>query len=91
MSNLKTSAFGPIREARKLAFSESINKSRCITVELNEVGWIHIRQYVGVGGFLGHKDIYADLSLTTEDARNLIKCLKEFVPVSECEKKAADE
>lgn len=82
---MKTSPFGPIREARKLAFNESIG-SKSITVELNEVGWIHIRKHVGIGGFLGHKDLYADLSLTPEDARNLIKCLQEFVPAAECEK-----
>ena len=82
---MKTNAFGPIREARKLAFSESILKNT-ITVELNEVGWIHIRQFQGNGGIFGHTPKYADLNLTTEDARNLIKCLIELVPQSECEK-----
>lgn len=82
---LKTSTFGPIREARKLAFSESITKC-AITVELNEVGWIHVRQFKGNGGLFGHTPRYSDLSLTTEDARNLIKCLTEFVPQQECDK-----
>jgi hypothetical protein len=82
---MKTSPFGPIREARKLAFSESISKTT-ITVELNEVGWIHVRQCKGLGGLFGHTPKYADISLTTEDARNLIKCLSEFVPQGESEK-----
>lgn len=83
--SLKTSAFGPIREARKLAFSESILK-HTITVELNEVGWIHIRQFQGNGGMFGHTPKFADINLTTEDARNLMKCLSELVPQCETEK-----
>ena len=82
---MKTGPFEPVKEARKLYFRESIG-SRSITVELNGVGWIHVRQYKGVGGIFGHKKQFADINLTTEDAINLIKCLQEFVPQSECEK-----
>lgn len=79
---MKFGTFKPIQEARKLFFRESIG-SRQVTVELNEVGWIHITQFKGNGGAWGHKPIYADLSLTIEDARNLMICLSEFVPKQE--------
>ena len=87
--SLKTNTFGPIREARKLAFSESITNCS-ITVELNEVGWINICQFKGNGGLFGHTPKYANISLTTEDARNLIRCLSEFVPQQECDKSSPD-
>lgn len=79
------SIWGPIRESKKLFFQESISKA-AFTVELNEVGWIHLTQYKGVGGVFGHKLKYANIHLTVEDARNLIKCLEHFVPKSETEK-----
>jgi len=82
---MKTGVFGPIREARKLCFDESVSKST-ISVELNETGWVHIRQFKGFGGFCGHTAKFVYINLTTEDARNLIACLQELVPSSECEK-----
>jgi hypothetical protein len=78
--------FGPIREARKLFFSESISKCQ-VTVELNEVGWIHVRQFRGNGGLFGLTPKFAQLSLTVDDARNLVKCLSEFIPPSEGDEK----
>lgn len=86
---MKFGTFKPIQEARKLLFRESIG-SHQISVELNEVGWIHIRQYKGVTGMFGNTKLYADISLTTEDARNLMKCLAEFVPEQEQEPSPQD-
>lgn len=82
---MKTSVFGPIREARKLCFDGSVTKTP-ISVELNESGWIHIRMFNGLGGLFGQTAKFVYINLTTEDARNLIACLQELVPSSECEK-----